>query len=133
MKTSFNFYVLPAARLKSCVAAIASRHQIRTSARAANSKDLNLLDDVMGKVLATFQIMPKGTEVDLKKVTEAAKKLNDIGQVKEIKEEPVAFGLKCLKLLTMIDDAGGITEKIEAQLKKISGVEDARCIDVTLA
>lgn len=87
----------------------------------------------MGKVLATFQVMPKSVDVDLSKVKAQIQKMKDLGEIKDIKEEPIAFGLKCLKVLTMFDDIGGIVEKIEGKLKTIKDVDEARCIDVTLA
>lgn len=86
----------------------------------------------MGKVLLTIQIMPSSTDIDLKKLRGTIQKLKDVGAIREIREEPVAFGLKALVLLTLVDDTGGVADAIEDRLKKLDGVQDARVTDLTL-
>ncbi len=87
----------------------------------------------MGRnVLLTLQIMPESTEVDLKKLAAEVKKLKLIGEIKDIKEEPIAFGLKAVKVLTMVPDEGGLTEKIEDAARKVKGVQSAEVVGVTL-
>ena len=83
-------------------------------------------------VLLTIQIMPESVEVDLKKVEADVKKLKLFGEIKDIKEEPIAFGLKAIKVLTMVPDEGGLTDKIEEAARKIPGVQSAEVIGVTL-
>ncbi|VVB60407.1 Elongation factor 1-beta [uncultured archaeon] len=83
-------------------------------------------------VILTLQIMPESVEVSLQKIKEDVKKLKLIGQIKDMKEEPVAFGLKSLKVLTIVPDEGGLTDKIEEAVRKIKGVQSAETIGVTL-
>ena len=83
-------------------------------------------------VLLTLQLMPESVEVDLKAIEAAAKKLKLIGEIKDIKEEPIAFGLKAIKILTMIPDEGGLTDKIEEEARTIKGVQSAEVVGVTL-
>lgn len=83
-------------------------------------------------VLLTLQIMPESVEIDLKKIEAAVKKLKIVGEIKDIKEEPIAFGLKAIKVLTMVPDEGGLTDKIEQEAAKIKGVQSAEVVGVTL-
>lgn len=76
--------------------------------------------------------MPESAEFDLKKLAAEVKKLKLIGEIKDIKEEPIAFGLKAVKVLTMVPDEGGLTEKIEEAARKVKGVQSAEVVGVTL-
>jgi len=86
----------------------------------------------VGKVLLTIQVMPKSAEANLAAIEERIKKLDDIGELKEITEEAIAFGLKAIKVLTLVEDTGGVADKIEEKLGKIKDVQEARVIDLTL-
>ncbi|MCK5473985.1 MAG: elongation factor 1-beta [Candidatus Aenigmarchaeota archaeon] len=83
-------------------------------------------------VLATFKIMPESLEVDLEALKEKIKILETIGNIKDFKEEPIAFGLKSLSVLTLIADEGGLTEKIENKLSELEGVQSVENVGVTL-
>lgn len=83
-------------------------------------------------VLATFKLMPENTEVDLNALKETIKSIETIGDIRDFKEEPVAFGLKSLSVLTLIGDEGGLTEKIENALESIDGVQSVETVGVTL-
>ena len=52
--------------------------------------------------------------------------------IQDIREEPIGFGLKALKLVAIINDAGGETDAIEGKLNTIPGVERAEIVEVTL-
>ena len=52
--------------------------------------------------------------------------------IQDIQEEPIGFGLKALKLVAVINDAGGETDAIEGKLNAIPGVERAEIVEVTL-
>ncbi|MCK4550762.1 MAG: elongation factor 1-beta, partial [Candidatus Aenigmarchaeota archaeon] len=47
-------------------------------------------------------------------------------------EEPIAFGLKSLSVLTLIADEGGLTDKIETKLSELEGVQSVETVGVTL-
>ena len=86
----------------------------------------------MGRnVLATFKIMPESPEVDLHKLKEEIRN-SSIGQIKDIKEEPIGFGLVALKVLALVSDEGGLIEEIEQKLAKLKGVQTAENEGVTL-
>ncbi len=82
-------------------------------------------------VLATFRVMPESVEVDLALVESRIREL-DIGDIKEMKQEDIAFGLKQLIVLVLMADEGGLLEKIEGKLRDVEGVQDAENTGVTL-
>ncbi len=84
----------------------------------------------MGNVGISIKVMPKTPEVDLNKVLEnIKKKLN----VQDSRIEPLAFGLKCLKLLIVVPDkTGANTDKMEAEIAAVDGVENVEVENVTL-
>ena len=75
--------------------------------------------------------MPDSPEVDLNKLKEEILKAQ-IGEIKDIKEEPIGFGLKALKILTLVPDEGGLIEQIELKLAKLKGVKTSENEGVTL-
>ena len=86
----------------------------------------------MGKVLVTYKLMPSDPSTDLSKMQETIKALNGIGEVKDFKIEPVAFGLNSLTALIAMPDEAGITDKAEDALSKIDGVQGVETVGVTL-
>jgi elongation factor 1-beta len=90
----------------------------------------------MAQVIVTLKIMPESPEVDLAKTEQEAKaKIIDFSQTKEIKtgQEPIAFGLKALKITFVMDESKGSTDALEEQIKKISGVNSVEVVDVRRA
>lgn len=90
----------------------------------------------MAKVIVTLKIMPKSPSIDLDKVAvEAEKKIiayaGDGDRKKEI--EPVAFGIKALKMIFVMDEAKGSPEPLEKDIAKIKGVNSVEVIDVRRA
>ena len=77
----------------------------------------------MTQVIITLKIMPESPEVDLAKITEQAKnKINDFagsGDMK-IEEKPVAFGLKAINIIFVMDESKGSTEPLEDLISEIS-------------
>ena len=87
----------------------------------------------MGRnVLATFKLMPESLDVDLTALKEKIKTMDNIGEIRDFKEEPIAFGLKSLSVLTLIGDEGGLTDEIETTLKALDGVQSVENVGVTL-
>ncbi len=94
----------------------------------------------MASVVVTLRIMPKGPEVNLDKVyDEACKHVREFVDQKhkegEIRKEiePIGFGLKALKLLFVMDEALGATDKLEDKIKALPDVESVEAIDVRRA
>ncbi|HUT37811.1 MAG TPA: elongation factor 1-beta [Methanoregula sp.] len=84
----------------------------------------------MGSVAVIVRIMPESPEVNLEELKKALKQ--KLPGIQEIREEPIGFGLKSLKLLAVLNDAGGETDAIEKSLSEVAGVERAEIIEVTL-
>ena len=85
----------------------------------------------MGTVAITYRIMPEDVSTDLAPIREGIKKV--IGSaLKGMQEKDVAFGLRAILALAVVDDASGGGEKIEAALNEIPHVGSVEAIDVTL-
>ncbi|MHA1583569.1 MAG: elongation factor 1-beta [Candidatus Baldrarchaeia archaeon] len=77
----------------------------------------------MGKVLTVIKILPESVEVDLKQLLEDIKKnLPENAEFKDSKEEPIAFGLKALRIAVVVPDAEGGTDILEEIIKNVKGV-----------
>jgi len=85
----------------------------------------------MGKVAVTFRIMPEDVEVDLEAVqSHVRSSLRE--KLKKLEVKPVAFGLKALEAIVVVDDASGEMEQVEAALGRIPGVGGVETTEVTL-
>ncbi|MFH1285612.1 MAG: elongation factor 1-beta [Candidatus Micrarchaeota archaeon] len=81
----------------------------------------------MGKVMTIIKVFPEDMEKFEQIKEEIRKKFNP----KDMKEEPVAFGFKILKVGIVSEDKEG-SGNVEEELKKISGVSEVQVEDVTL-
>jgi elongation factor 1-beta len=81
-------------------------------------------------VVVQMKVLPEGIEVDLGKLQEKIKAaLPENADMYKVKEEPIAFGLKCLKVTVLIPDAEGGTEPVE---QAILAIEDVQRVEVEL-
>ena len=90
----------------------------------------------MAQVVVTLRIMPKNTEVDLEELELKAKKeIVDFCSSKEFKTQvqPIAFGLRALNILFVMDESKGSTEALEQKISQINGVESVEVTDVRRA
>ncbi len=94
----------------------------------------------MASVVVTLKIMPTGPDVNLDDIySEAVKEVNDFIDVKhkdgEMRKEiePIGFGLKALKILFVMDESIGSTDKLEEKIKQIKNVESVEAVDVRRA
>ncbi len=90
----------------------------------------------MANVVVTLRIMPQSTEVNLPKIeAEAKKKIINFCNSKEFKIsiEPIAFGLKALNIIFVMDESKGSTEALEQKISHIDGVESVEVTDVRRA
>lgn len=86
----------------------------------------------MGKTLAIYKLMPEEPGME-KAVSEAiAEAVKGLGEVKEIRLEPVAFGLVAVKVAILFPEKKEELEKTEACLRAISGVSDVSMEAMTL-
>jgi elongation factor 1-beta len=87
----------------------------------------------MGKVAATYNLMPDGTSIDME-----ALKAKMPGIVPEgvtiLKGEvkPFAFGLKVLDITFLMNDSEGIMDRLEEKLRSIEGIQGVESTQVTL-
>ena len=80
--------------------------------------------------------MPQSPEVDLPELEKKAKgEIIKFCSSKEFKTEiqPVAFGLKALVILFVMDESKGSTEELENMVKELEGVESVEVPDVRRA
>ena len=85
----------------------------------------------MAQAIITLKIMPVSPESDLDRIKEdAVKQINQFageGDMK-IEEQPVAFGLKSIQIIFVMDESLGSTEDLES---KISANENVASVEVT--
>jgi elongation factor 1-beta len=84
----------------------------------------------MGSVAVIVRVMPESPEVNLEQLKKELKQ--KLPGIHEIREEPIGFGLKALKLVVVVNDSGGETDAIEKSLNEVAGVERAEIVEVTL-
>jgi len=77
----------------------------------------------MGQVAITYRIMPEGSEIDLGKVKKEIKaKIPKHANIRAMDEKPMAFGLKAIETMIVVEDAEGVVDSIEETLRSIEGV-----------
>ena len=88
----------------------------------------------MASVVVTIKIMPVSPEEDLSAIETQAIAAIDayVGDSKEKRtvQEPIAFGLKALKITFVMDEKIGSTEPIEQAIAGIEGVNSVDVVDV---
>lgn len=89
----------------------------------------------MAQAIVTLTIMPETPEVDLKVIeTAATREIKTFGgDVGKVEIQPVAFGLKALKLIFVMDEAKGSTESLEQNIARIPHVQSCETTDVRRA
>ncbi len=90
----------------------------------------------MAKVIITLKIMPESLDIDLSELKDyAIKEIKDFAGETEtkIEIEPVAFGLKALKIIFVMDESKGSTEELENNISILKGVKSVEVIDVRRA
>jgi translation elongation factor aEF-1 beta len=85
----------------------------------------------MGKVAATYRILPEGTEIDLKSLEDSVRRVLGSKLVK-IETQPVAFGLKALIATAVFNDASGEGEAVESNLGSLPGVSSVEVMEMGL-
>jgi len=84
----------------------------------------------MGSVALILKIMPESPEIDLNDLV--GKIREKVAGVQDIREEPIGFGLKALKIAVVVDDAAGASDAVEETINSIDGVERAEIVELTL-
>jgi elongation factor 1-beta len=88
----------------------------------------------MGDAAVRMKVMQVSMDVDLKELAEEIKKVvPSFARLHAIQEMPIAFGLKALIVVTIMDDKGGRSpDEIEEAVRKLPGVESAEVEEVGL-
>ncbi len=90
----------------------------------------------MAKAIVTVKIMPTSPEVDLKVLEQKAKEeIEKFCGESETKSsiEPVAFGLKALKIIFVVDEKKGSPDPVAEKIATLEGVNSAEISDVRRA
>ena len=91
----------------------------------------------MAQAIITLKIMPESPDVDLDALQLAAEaKINAfVGEdgEKRFSVEPIAFGLKALNIIFVMEEKQGSTEPLENALASIDGVNSVEVTDVRRA
>jgi len=83
------------------------------------------------QVVATFNIMPESVEINLEELSKKAKSvISKYGEVGKVELKPVAFGLKAIEIMAILDESKGSTEPIENEIMELEGVNSAEVTDV---
>jgi len=80
----------------------------------------------MGDVIAVFRILPDAPD-SFGKVKEQVESLKPA----KFEEEPIAFGLKAIKVTFIIPDAGGVMDEMENKLNAIDGTQSVETLRVS--
>ena len=88
--------------------------------------------DSMGKVAVFYRIMPEGVDVDLAAITEKVKEIVGPGALGRLEEKPVAFGLKYLEVVCIMDDKDNNSQELEDRFRELEGVQSVEITDVNL-
>ncbi|KUG05534.1 translation elongation factor 1 beta subunit [hydrocarbon metagenome] len=84
----------------------------------------------MGDVALIIRVMPTSPEVDLALLTEKIRE--SVPRLNDVREEPIGFGLKALKIVVIVSDAAGESDTVEEDINAIEGVERAEIVELTL-
>lgn len=86
----------------------------------------------MAEVAIKMKILPESVEVDLSKLKKACEKEIKAfgGEVHKVEEQPIAFGLKALEFMFILDESKGGTDPLEEKLVALPGVRSAEVTDV---
>ncbi len=87
----------------------------------------------MGEVGLQYRVLPEGLEVDLDRLRDDIRKALPAGAtLKASEQKPVAFGLKALHVLIVLDDKKGGAEQVEAAIAGVAGVQSAEVVEMGL-
>ena len=87
----------------------------------------------MGEVGLQYRVLPEDVEVDLDKLEKDIKAaLPEGASFKASEKRPVAFGLKALHVLIVLDDKKGGAEQVETAISGVSGVQSVEIVEMGL-
>jgi elongation factor 1-beta len=90
----------------------------------------------MGTAVVTVRVMPEAPETDLEKIKdEVTKIVKEFAGDRDTKAtiEPMAFGLKCLNYIFVMDEDLGSPDVVAEKVQELEGVQSAEVSDVRRA
>ena len=86
----------------------------------------------MADVIVTLKVMPTSPDADLAAIEEGTKKVVvEFGaDVARVEQEPVAFGLKAVKVTFIMSEDLGSPDPVEEKVAALELVESAQVVDV---
>ena len=85
----------------------------------------------MGKIFVVFAVYPEDVEY-IPHIEQALKEIKE-GEFREVKKEPVAFGMELIKAAYLLPDkVEGVLDALESAIKAISGVSSVEVSGMTL-
>jgi len=87
----------------------------------------------MGKVAVSMRVMPSSEEIAIDKTLENIKNIvkGEFSLGKGDIEE-VAFGLKAIRLIIIMEDKEGLMDRIEKDIRSVDGVGEVEVEEVSL-
>jgi len=85
----------------------------------------------MRSVAVTLKVMPDSLEVDIEALKASVRKALEPA-FRSLREQSVAFGLRAILAIAVVDDASGGSERLEEALAALPGVGSVETVDVTL-
>jgi elongation factor 1-beta len=80
-----------------------------------------------------YRVLPEGLEVDLNKLkTDIEKALPEGAKLRASEQKPLAFGLKALHVLVVMDDKKGGAEQVETAISGVAGVQSVEIVEMGL-
>lgn len=86
---------------------------------------------IMGEVLIKYRIMPESAEQDMDKLLNDVKGVLQGVDIRNIVEQPIAFGLRALEMMVVLPDSGG-AEEVERSLEGVKGVQSVSVVEMDL-
>jgi len=90
----------------------------------------------MAQVVLTLKIMPNSPSSDLAKIEDSARKeIEHFAGKTEMRStiEPIAFGLKAIKIIFVMNESKGSTESLENKISSVKDVSSVEVVDVRRA
>jgi len=134
-------YLIRVAQLSFCVQSVENHSSLDVSIVEKLQQNTHVQPVVlqvqtkMAQVIVTLKIMPKNPEINLPSLEEKVKDKIKVfgGEVGKVEQEPIAFGLKALKLIFVMDESLGSTESLEEDIRKLKGIQSVEVTDVRRA
>lgn len=87
----------------------------------------------VGEVGLQYRVLPEGVEVDLEELKKKIQGALPAGAALRASEtKPLAFGLKALHVLIVLDDKKGGAEQVEAAITAVAGVQSVEIVQMGL-